>query len=62
MVEINNDLVFKICLFGDKNVGKTSLIQKTILEKFNKETKPPTCIDIAIKRVTINSFKIALQI
>lgn len=62
MVVISNDLVFKICLFGDKNVGKTSLIQKSILEMFNKETKPPTCIDIAIKRLTINSFKIALQI
>ena len=62
MVEISNDLVFKICLFGDKNVGKTSLVQKGIKKRFNKETKPPTCIDIAIKRLTMNSFKIALQI
>ncbi len=62
MGEISNDLVFKICLFGDKNVGKTSLIQKSIQKMFNKETKPPTCIDFAIKKLTMNSFKIALQI
>jgi len=62
MVKISNDLTFKICLFGEKNVGKTSLIQALIQKRFNKETKPPTFIDIEIKELTINSFKIALQI
>ena len=62
MVKISNDLTFKICLFGEKNVGKTSLIQALIQKRFNKETKPPKFIDIEIKELTINSFKIALQI
>jgi len=62
VVEISNDLIFKICLFGEKNVGKTSLIQKSIQEEVSKEIKPPACLDIAIKRLKINSFKIALQI
>ena len=62
VVKINNDLVFKICLFGEKNVGKTSLIKKSIQEKFSQEIKPPACVDIAIKRLSMNSFKIVLQI
>ncbi len=62
MVEISKELIYKICLFGEKNVGKTSLIQALIQKRFNKETKPPTFIDIEIKELTINSFKIALQI
>lgn len=62
MQEINKDLIFKICIFGEKNVGKSSLIRKFAPETFNKETKPPTCIDIAAKTLIINSSKITLQI
>ena len=62
MVEIRRDLTFKICLFGEKNVGKSSLIQAVTQKGFNKETKPPTIIDIETKYLTINSFKVVLQI
>ena len=44
-------LIYKICLFGDINVGKTSLTQAGIQKN---EVKPPVCIDIAIKNLTIN--------
>ena len=56
---MSKELIYKICLFGDKNVGKTSLTQASIQKK---EAKPPVCIDIAIKNLTINSSKIILQI
>jgi len=56
---MSKELIYKICLFGDKNVGKTSLTQAGIQKK---EVKPPVCIDIAIKNLTINSSKIILQI
>jgi small GTP-binding protein len=62
MIAIRNDLIFKICLFGDKNFGKNSLVQKSIQKEFNKEKKPPTYIDIATKEVLINSSKVTLQI
>jgi len=52
-------LIYKICLFGDINVGKTSLTQAGIQKN---EVKPPVCIDIAIKNLTINSSKIILQL
>ena len=56
---MSKELIYKICLFGDRNVGKTSLTQAGIQKK---KVKPPVCIDIAIKNFTINSSKIILQI
>ncbi len=56
---MSKELIYKICLFGDRNVGKTSLTQAGIQKK---EAKPPVCIDIAIKNLKINSSKIILQI
>jgi small GTP-binding protein len=62
VVAIRKDLIIKICLIGDKNVGKTSLIQKSIQKDFNKKGKSATYIDIATKKLTINSSKVILQI
>jgi len=56
---MSKELIYKICLFGDKSVGKTSLTQACIQKK---KAKPPVCIEIAIKNLTINSSKIILQI
>ena len=53
---MSKELIYKICLFGDRNVGKTSLTQAGI------QKKPPVCIDLAIKNLTIKSSKIILQI
>jgi small GTP-binding protein len=60
--EIREAVIFKICIIGDKNVGKTSLIQKSIQKEFNKKAKSRTYIDIATKKLTINSSKVILQI
>ncbi|TKJ24098.1 MAG: hypothetical protein CEE43_00005 [Promethearchaeota archaeon Loki_b32] len=56
---MSKELIYKICLFGDRNVGKTSLTQADIQKK---KVKPSVCIDIALKNLTINSSKIILQI
>ncbi|MHA2132032.1 MAG: Rab family GTPase [Promethearchaeota archaeon] len=56
---MSKELIYKLCIFGDINVGKTSLTQASIQKN---EKKPPVCIDIAIKVLTINSSKIILQI
>ena len=57
---MSKELILKICLFGDRNVGKTSLTTQAGIQK--KEVKPPVCIDFAIKNLTINSSKIILQL
>ena len=59
---MSKELIYKICLFGDRNVGKTELLRAYVPEMFNKQKKPPTCINLAIKNLTINSSKIMLQI
>jgi len=59
VIEFSKELIYKICLFGDRNVGKTSLTQAGIQKN---EVKPPVCIDLAIKNLIINSTKVALQI
>jgi small GTP-binding protein len=59
---IKRDLTFKICLFGERNVGKSSLINAITQKEFNKEIKPPPIIDIKTTDLTINSLKIILQI
>ena len=43
-------------------MGKTSLIHKYTPETFNIKKKPPTCINIAVKDLIINSIKVTLQI
>ncbi|MFX1531600.1 MAG: Rab family GTPase [Promethearchaeota archaeon] len=56
---MSKELIFKICLFGDNDVGKTSLTHASIQKR---EAKPPVCIDIAIKNIIIHSVKIIFQI
>ncbi|MFX1573699.1 MAG: Rab family GTPase [Promethearchaeota archaeon] len=62
MQEIPKDLIFKICIFGEKNVGKSSLIRTFTPEMFNNRIKPPVCIDIAVKKVILGSSEVTLQI
>jgi len=62
VIEFSKNLILKICIFGDMNVGKTELLRAYVPEMFNKQEKPPTCINIAIKNLIINSTKVALQI
>ncbi|MFX1574957.1 MAG: Rab family GTPase [Promethearchaeota archaeon] len=62
MIEISRDLTFKICIFGEKNVGKSSLIKVATQKEFNRLTRPPAIIDIETKNLTINSTKVVLQI
>ncbi|MFW9973521.1 MAG: hypothetical protein ACFFDF_25285, partial [Candidatus Odinarchaeota archaeon] len=56
---MSEELIYKICLFGDNNVGKTSLTYSSIQQS---EERPPVCINFTIKTIIINSFKIILQI
>ncbi|MFW9880901.1 MAG: hypothetical protein ACFFG0_48185 [Candidatus Thorarchaeota archaeon] len=56
---MNKEEIYKICLFGDRDIGKTSLIRASILKK---DIKPPICIDIVLKDEKINSIKFILQI
>lgn len=53
---------FKICVFGDSGVGKTSIIHRFLTNRFEVDMKLTLGADIATKDMLINNYKIKLQI
>ena len=53
---------FKICLFGDGGVGKTTLTQRYVSGRFNKSTKMTIGVDIATKVLKVRDWNVTLQI
>jgi len=56
------DLAYKICLFGDKEVGKTSLVNRFVANRFNFDTKATLGAAIYVKNIVLNRKAIKLQI
>ena len=55
------DAVFKLCIFGDGGVGKTTLVNKYLTGVFKNSTMT-IGIDFHIKTLIIDGIKIRLQI
>lgn len=53
---------FKVCIFGDAGVGKTSLTYRYINNRFDHDTKLTLGVDIMAKDIEINEYRIKLQI
>jgi len=72
IIEYNNDddienvkedeLIYKVILIGDPNVGKTSIIQKLVTKYFNQKYNSTIGFDIFFYRVKINDKIIKLNI
>ena len=72
IIEYNNDddeenmkedeLIYKVILIGDQNVGKTSIIQKLVTKYFNKKYNSTIGFDIFYYRAKINDKIIKLNI
>jgi len=56
------DYAFKICVFGESKVGKTTLINYYLTQHFDIDTKPTLGASIHVKSVIINDKHIKLQI
>ncbi len=56
------ELAYKICLFGESGVGKTSLVRRFITKKFDEDTKSTLGAAIHIKNLEMDRFKLKLQI
>ena len=56
------DLAYKICLFGDKQVGKTSLVNRFVADRFDFDLKPTLGAAIYVKTLELNKKVIKLQI
>lgn len=57
-----NSATFKICIFGNGGVGKTTLIQKYISGRFEHQTKMTLGVDILTKRIMMGNWNLILQI
>jgi small GTP-binding protein len=53
---------FKICIFGDGGVGKTTLLQRFISGRFKHDTKMTLGVDILSKHIKIKGWDVSLQI
>ena len=53
---------FKICIFGDGGVGKTTLVQRYVTGQFSQSTKMTIGVDIVTKQVQIEDWFVTLQI
>jgi len=55
-------MAFKICVFGDVAVGKTSLVDRYLTNKFHEDIQATLGASIHIKFIEVKNGKITLQI
>jgi small GTP-binding protein len=56
------DVLFKICIFGDGGVGKTTLVNRYVTGVFHDGTHMTIGIEFHIKKLEIEGKKVTLQI
>ena len=56
------DAVFKICIFGDGGVGKTTLVNKYLTGVFKGDTSMTIGLDFHVKIIDFDGLKVKLQI
>lgn len=54
--------LFKLCIFGDGGVGKTTLVQKYLTGLFTPDTRLTVGVDFHVKKMNVDSINITLQI
>ena len=62
MFKINRTAVFKLCIFGDGGVGKTTLTQRYLTKIFQEDIKMTIGADFSVKEMELDGRKIALRI
>ncbi len=56
------DLAFKMCIFGDSSVGKSTLINRYVTAKFDNDLKSTLGAAILMKFIETETMRITLQI
>jgi small GTP-binding protein len=56
------DVLFKICIFGDGGVGKTTLVNRYVTGVFHDGTQMTIGVEFHIKKLEIEEKKVTLQI
>ena len=53
-----SDFMFKICLFGDGGVGKTTLVNRYLTGVFKTDSSITIGVDFHIKKVKVEDYTI----
>ena len=56
------DTVFKLCIFGDGGVGKTTLVRRYLTSVFTDDSTMTIGVDFHVKTLEVKGRKVALQI
>ena len=56
------DFIFKVCIFGDGGVGKTTLIKRYLSGTFDESTRITIGVDFHIKKLEVEGKQITLQL
>jgi small GTP-binding protein len=62
VLKIEQKLAFKVCVFGDGGVGKTTLIRRFSTGVFEKDIKMTIGADFSVKNVSVDGRNITLRI
>lgn len=54
--------IFKVCIFGDGGVGKTTLVNRYLSGRFSETTKMTIGVDLATKHFWKDGVKVTLQL
>lgn len=57
-----SDILFKICIFGDGGVGKTTLLNRYLTGLFKDDSGITIGVDFHLKKLEIDGKRISLQI
>ncbi|MFX1390199.1 MAG: Rab family GTPase [Promethearchaeota archaeon] len=62
MLKIEHKLAFKVCVFGDGGVGKTTLIRRFVTRVFEENIKMTIGADFSVKNVEVGDKQVTLRI
>jgi small GTP-binding protein len=57
-----SDVMFKVCLFGDGGVGKTTLVNRYLTGVFKTNSTMTIGVDFHLKKLVVDEKKVTLQI
>ena len=57
-----SEITFKVCVFGEGGVGKTTLVNRYLTGIFEANTKMTLGLDFYVKAIDLDDMKIVLQI
>jgi len=56
------DIMFKVCLFGDGGVGKTTLVNRYLTGVFKSNSTITIGVDFHVKKLVVDGKRVSLQI